>query len=661
MSDELSPALQRELLDDFHSEADELLVQMHAQVAALGREARAGGTSREALGALYRAMHSLKGISGIVGLRVVEELAHAAEDVLRRATRDAATLPPAAPELLERTLQRLGRILAAHRTGQELPSAEDLQVALRPYGQSDDDAPSPPAAPEAAPPPAPVEAANWHATFAPSREFDARGVNVSRIRERLAALGPIVRAAPVVQPGGRMVFEFSLALAEPPAALDTWAADGVEFRPVDEPARPVPGPASAAPAAPAPESRPDAGGSELSVAPSHIVRVDLGRLDELMRIMGEIVIHRARLDERIAALAGDRAGLPEVNAALARSLRDLRQAITRVRLVPIAEIFSRLPHVLRDLAGGSGKQARLAITGQETEIDKFLVERLKEPLLHLVRNAVSHGVEPPAERLAAGKPAEATIRLRATAAGSTVRIEIEDDGRGIEPARILARARTLGLPCPAAPSTADLLEVLCSPGFSTRDAADRAAGRGVGMAVVHTTVRELGGMITLETEPGRWTRFTLRLPLTLSVTDAFIVTAGPQTCAVPRSFIEEVMEFEEEQVHTVRETEVIPYRDGVLPLVRLAPMLGATPARRTRIPVLVVSSERGSAGLVVDRLHGQREVVVRPMIDPLVRVRGVSGATELGDGRPVLILDPAALAGGVVRPPAHSRPTASAA
>jgi two-component system chemotaxis sensor kinase CheA len=386
------------------------------------------------------------------------------------------------------------------------------------------------------------------------------------------------------------------------------------------------------------------------VAPSHIVRVDLSRLDDLMRIVGEMVIHRSRLDERIARAGGDRSELQEVNLALGRSLRELREAITRVRLVRVAEIFGRLPFVVQDLARESGKSVRIVVEGQDTEIDKYLVERLKDPLLHIVRNAISHGVETPQERRLAGKPGEATLVLSAATSGQSVVIQIRDDGRGLDAKRIAARAASLGITLPDTPSNSDLLAVISRPGFSTRDAADRASGRGVGMAVVHRTVRELAGSLSVDSEPGQWTRFTLRLPLTLSIAETFLVSAASQTCAVPQSFVEEVLQFSESEVRAIHDAEVISYRDGVLPLVRLRRMFGAEPSPAAELTLLVLASERGLCGLVVDHVIGQREVVVRAMHDPLIQVPGVSGATELGDGRPVLILDPVSLSSGAVRP-----------
>jgi two-component system chemotaxis sensor kinase CheA len=473
----------------------------------------------------------------------------------------------------------------------------------------------------------------WRAVFTPSADLNARGVSINRVRERIGALGEIISAEPSIL-NRTMRFEFRVALVSAPADLAVWSGDGVEWQLLHAAVTPIAAEAGAEAA--------------LSIAPSHVVRVDLGRLDELMRIAGDLVIQHSRLQQRIGA---DEA-LQETGVALGRSLRELRHALKRVRMVPLSEIFSRLPFVVRDLAGETGRLVDLTIEGQETEIDKYLVERLKEPLLHLVRNAISHGVELPAERLAAGKPERATIRLRATPAGETVRIEISDDGRGVDAAIVTARAREHGLAVPDRIDEAALLTLLCTPGFSTSSKVDRAAGRGVGMAVVADTVRELGGALMLATTPGKGATFTLRLPLTLSVTGTIIVKAGAQTCAVPQAFVEEIVQVPPSALRAVNGVEVASYRDGLLPLVRLHNLFKIATPPVALAPVLVIGTERGSAGLLVDRVVGQREVVVRPLHDPLVRVPGVSGATELGDGKPVLLLDPAALTRGAVRPSA---------
>jgi two-component system chemotaxis sensor kinase CheA len=368
-----------------------------------------------------------------------------------------------------------------------------------------------------------------------------------------------------------------------------------------------------------------------------------------------MVIHRSRLDaqlERLGASAGrpDLRGVQEVSGGLGRSLRELRAAIMRVRMVRVAEIFARMPFVVRDLSRQTGKKVRLQLEGQDTAIDKYLIEKLKDPLLHLVRNAFSHGVESPEERATASKPEEATVGLKAAASGDSVVLQVRDDGRGINPMAIAQRARKLGLEVPEVLDNQSILDLLCAPGFSTREDADHVAGRGVGMTVVWGAIRELGGTLALESEEGRGTQFTLRLPLTLAIAETLIVSAAGQTCAVPQTFVTEVLHIQEAQLQIVNGIEAIAYRTGVLPIIRLAKLFQLRSAARTKLCVLVITSDRGSVGLLTEEILGRREVVVRALRDPLIRVPGITGATELGDGKPVLILDGSALTSGNVKP-----------
>jgi len=367
-----------------------------------------------------------------------------------------------------------------------------------------------------------------------------------------------------------------------------------------------------------------------------------------MRITGEMVIQRARLEDQLNRLnTGERKvgirGLNEVNIALGRALRELREGIIRVRLVPVSEIFARMPFVVHDLCRESGKKARLTLEGQHTEIDKYLVERLKDPLLHLVRNAMSHGIETVEERAALGKSAEARVFLRASTNGDTVLIEVGDDGRGIDAAAVRQRAARNQASAEAITSETTLLDLICRPGLSTRDEADRTSGRGMGMSVVYNTIRELGGTLSLDTEKGRGTTFCLRLPLTLAIADVLVISVEGQICAVPQSSVQEVLQMDTAQIRRLNATEVIPYRDSILPVIRLRSMFRLPPSAKCTLPMLVLGSELGRVGLIVDRIHGQREVVVSTLRDPLVLVPGIAGATEMGDGRPVLILDAAAL------------------
>jgi two-component system chemotaxis sensor kinase CheA len=556
----------------------------------------------------------------------------------------------------------------------------------------------------------------WRFKFTPVPGLAERGINVTKLRDRLQATGELIYSSPRVLATGGIVFDFVIVTDAPESTFATWVNDGLTYIPYTEveeelplrerekerereveevipvePSSPVavsqekkqvsavavengskgsgtpaeivtptlvqpvtkegegegmglgkkissPSPSSVVPAA-----------AVTAAAPSNMVRVDLTRLDELMRMVGDLVISKARLEDNLSKLetivpAPQLRVLRETSMTLSSQLRDLREGVMQVRLVPIREIFARMQFVVRDIARESHKKVTLELSGQETEIDKFVVERMMDPLLHLVRNAVSHGLESESERIAQGKPPVGKLALRAATVGETVVIEIEDDGRGVDLEKVAARARSLGLiGADAALDMNAALDVICSAGFSTREVADLTSGRGVGMAVVKTTVQELGGTLTLESKLGVSTRFTIQLPLTLAIADALIVRVGGQTFAVPLSTVREVFHVESEQVTVLENNEIIAYRGGVLPLLRLERLFKLSKAESTRQVVLVVGNGLAACGVVVERILDQREIVVRTLRDPLVQVVGISGATELGDGRVVLILDAAQL------------------
>lgn len=649
MTPDLPPELQRELLDDFFTECDDHLAQIRQFLVQLEPSVGKAQPDPAVVEALFRNFHSFKGISAIVGLREAEELAHATEDYLRELTRGKVTLNEETLELLMQATQRLEQVVVAFRSKHAIPQIDTLLEQLRRASGKG------PAAslPQPAAPAGPISAEEasarglvvWKFTFVPSRELDERGVNVNTVRSRFTSVGEILKATPQVRGQGSVAFEFLVAMKETPSDIASWEADGITAELQEQ---------QATDNAPLADRGVNAEHTPF-IAPSHVVRVDLPRLDDLMRIVGEMVIQRSRFDDEISRLTRkgsnvDATPLQEINVGFARSLRELREGIMRVRLVPVAEIFARMPFVVRDLARETDKRARLVLEGQQTEIDKYLIEQLKDPLLHLVRNAFSHGVESPQERTRAGKPEEAIITLRAETTGDSVTITIADDGRGVNKNAILQRAASMGMEVPDVVDNAALLKILCSPGFSTRDDADRAAGRGIGMAVVQDTIRELGGTIALESEQNHGTKFMIRVPLTLAIAETLIVSAAEQTCAVPQSFVSEVLQVTEEDLQFVNGVEVMKYRTGILPVYRLTRFFKLRREAPTRMCVLVLNSDRGSSGLLVDRIHGQKEVVVRPIRDPLIQAPGISGATELGDGRPVLILDGAAFTSGAVRP-----------
>jgi two-component system chemotaxis sensor kinase CheA len=650
LNPDLSPELQRELLDDFFTECDEHLTNIRQVLVHLEPSVGKAQADRAVVNELFRNFHSFKGISAIVGLRAAEELAHATEDYLRQLTRGSITLTQRGVELLMQATQRLEQIASAFRNKKPFPTTDALLVDIREVSGKTEDKPRTPASTTGASgTETSIEGARaqglvlWRFTFVPSKDLDERDVNINSVRARLSRAGEILQATPSVRGEGKLSFDFIVAMKETPAEIASWEADGIRAELMEQTTSATHQEIEAVD-----EHSP-------FIAPSHVVRVDLPRLDDLIRIVGEMVIKRSRFEEELNRLSRkgevlDLGVLREVNTGFGRSLRELREAIMHVRMVPVAEIFARMPFVVRDLARESSKKARLTMDGQQTEIDKFLIEKLKDPLLHLVRNSFSHGVEMPEERRQAGKNEEAIITLSAAATGDSVVIVVGDDGRGINQAAVLKRAVELGFTTPDVVDNTALLEILCKPGFSTRNDADLAAGRGVGLEVVYRTVRELGGTLALETEEQKGSKFIIRVPLTLAIAETLIVSAADQTCAVPQNFVAEVLPLAESDIRSVNGVEVIPYRNGVLPIVRLASFFRLEQTRQGNRCVLVLNSDRGSSGLVVDRIHGQREVVVRVIRDPLIRAPGVAGATELGDGRPVLILDGAAFTSGAVRP-----------
>ena len=615
-------------LDDYFAECDEHLTTVRRTLLALESSVGQPRPAPTVTEELFRAFHSLKGIAGMVEHREIEMLAHEMESYLRAVREGEVRLTTVGVDALIDAARTLEHSIAARREREQPIDVEPAIAELRQI------APGEQAEPPSAT--ASTSAAFWQCLFTPSSELIARGINVDAVRARLRACGEIISAAPIIGDGGTIAFRFVLQGDPGEVERDAWRADGIVCSKVEPEA-----PAAVAVAAP---ERPAA-----TLSSANYVRVDLARLDDLMRMIGDLVIRRARLGETLARTESrvpstDWRDIQENMSALERQLRELREGVMRVRLVPVGEIFRRVPFVVRDLARETGKRVSVDISGQATEIDKFLVERMLDPILHVVRNAVSHGLETADERIAAGKSPEGTITLAAAAVGEMVTIQIADDGRGIDTERVIARARVAGLAVPAQVDEAAILDLISSPGFSTRDASDRVSGRGFGMAVVRTGVQELGGALSLASVPGQGTRFTFELPLTLAITDALIARVGTETFAVPQASVREVIELDARGVHVVENGELMQYRGAPLPVVRLSDVLASPVKPAVRLHAFVVGAGGASVALVVDRIVGQREIVVRSTADPLIRVEGIAGATDLGDGRAVLILDVSALA-----------------
>jgi two-component system chemotaxis sensor kinase CheA len=623
-----------QFLDDYYAECDEHLVSIRRSLVTLEDEVDSGAVDRNVLDNLFRSFHTLKGISGMVGLGAAEQLAHHLESYLRELREGTVALSASGFQSLSAGVSLLENVINARRNDQPIPTIDETVERLRAvstHSTASNTATS--TTPESETSGNDATATRWLIEFTPTAQLAERGINVNSVRSRLQAIGNLVQSKPVVKGAGEIAFEFIVVTKADKSALTDFETDGLTFKP--------------APVESAPRVKDSA--AVATIAPASVVRVDLDRLDELMRIIGELVINRTRLEEQLTELKREAPpalwrSLQETSLNMGRQLRNLRDSVMRVRMVQIGEIFERMTFVVRDLARESGKKIIVQLSGGQTEIDKFLVERMMDPLMHLVRNAVSHGLETVAEREAQGKRTEGLLSLSATTAGEVIVIKIADDGRGIDRKVVLDRASARGLSQANADiDDAALLDLICTPGFSTRDEADRESGRGVGMDVVKKATEELGGRISLSTKPGEGTTFTIELPLTLAIAEALIVSVNGQRFAVPQSAVREVMEVESASTKVLENNEIISYRGKVLPLLRLARVFEMNYQRGEKFHVLVIGEETNAVGLAVDRIIGQREIVVRAIKDPLAQSKGIAGATELGDQRVVLILDIGAL------------------
>lgn len=617
-----------QFLDDYYAECDEHLVSIRRSLFTLEAEVNEA-VDRTLLDNLFRSFHTLKGISGMVGLTPAEQLGHHLESYLRELREGTLRLSEPGFEALVAGVSLLESVINARRNMQPLPSIDEMVARLQNVASD-----SPASESESVNKPDDSDTnQRWEIEFTPTAELAERNVNVNSVRARLQELGQLVHAKPLVKGAGEIAFQFVLVTSAGKTTLASLEADGLTFKPAA---------VEAAPRARESQTVP-------TIAPAMVVRVDLDRLDELMRIIGELVISRTRLDDQVMELkratpASIWRPLEETSLSLGRQLRDLRESVMRVRMVPIGEAFERMTFIVRDLARESGKKVIVQLSGGETEIDKFLVERMMDPLMHLVRNAVSHGIETVAEREAQGKKPEGLLSLSAATAGERIVIRIADDGRGIDRDLVVARAKARGLNADETDiDDTALLDLICSPGLSTRDEANRESGRGVGMDVVKKALEELGGRMSLATKMGQGTTFTLELPLTLAIAEALIVSVNGQRFAVPQSAVREVFEVESASTKVLENNEIITHRGKVLPLLRLARVFEMDHQRGPNFHVLVLGEETNAVGLAVDRILGQREIVVRAIKDPLAQSKGIAGATELGDQRVVLILDVSAL------------------
>ena len=654
-------------IKDFLAEAEDILETATKTMLALETEQNAGRSAPEQVNALFRAVHSFKGLAGMFGLKAPSDVSHKLEFLLDEVRLGKVALSREALDALFDTLSLLGRLVQQVGRKQE---PEDISSALelidgilraKPSGAADrsllDHIDIDRGLLQVL-----TEYEEYRLTenirehrnlFTLKASFELADfeTGIKTLNEALKKNAEIICTLPTAgAAGGGIGFtivagaektreELSAALDMRNVSIDP--VPYVERRRADEP-RPV-----------------DAGALR---SVSNTVRVDIYRLDSLMSTVGDMhltkniigrIVKDLRAVQGFAHLSMD---LHKAQRNLERKLNELQEGILEVRMVPIGQIFTRLAQVVRKYAKEAGKEIDLQLSGEDTELDKLMIEDLADPIMHLIRNAIDHGIEPPETRRQGGKPEQGSVKLSAYPKGNHVAITVEDDGAGMDPAKILAKAVEKGVLLPdhgLDPETdrKEILDLIFLPGFTTREAVTEISGRGVGMDVVRRNVSKLSGMIDIETELGAGSKFMLTLPITLAIIKALIVEAGGQVFAVPLSSVLEIIQTTEKQVETVETREVMAIRDETVPLLRLTQVFKLPPKTEGEsLYLILVGLAERRLGIVVEGLRDQQEIVIKPLGKRLVDLPGIAGATELGDQRGVvLVLDVESLIEGAMK------------
>jgi two-component system chemotaxis sensor kinase CheA len=663
---------------EFVSEAEEILERMRLDLADLGDQRAAGAeVDPDLVNRLFRSAHSLKGLAGLFGFESVRDLAHHLEDILDGLRLGRMPLDSPAVGLIDRAVGLFASLLESVGDAKAVAAASEPVAGLV----------------------AEIEAA-MGSTAPKSVEFEQLDIDPSllralteyeehRLRESLRRgrhvmlveatfeiisfeeglselstavreVGEVLSTLPAPGETSEAQIRFSLLVASdiaaeevdarfdfPDTSVRLVAAGRAAAPSTVEPTQTAPA-ATAEPAQPAPPS-PQADSADIGSLKSisETVRVDIRKLDELMNLVGELVIQRSSLGELIKRLLADsgtaRIGgeFVKVHKALDRKFRELQSAVLEVRMVPLRQVFEKVSRVVRRLRLDLDKDVRLELRGADTELDKLIVEELVDPMMHVVRNALDHAIEPADERVAGGKDPQGCVSIEAFQRGNHVVIAVSDDGRGIDVETLRARAEACGIVEPGEVlNEKETLDLIFAPGVSTRREVTETSGRGVGMDVVRHNLTLLGGVVDVDSTPGRGSTISMTLPITLAIIQSLIVAVDDQRFAIPLNAVHETLLIDPDDVQRSEGREILNLRGDALLLRRLSSEFGLRPVpAESKQFAVVMGMGESRIGLLVDRLDGQQDTVVKPIQGPVQSVRGIAGATELGDQDPVLVLD----------------------
>lgn len=672
---------------EFLAEAEEIVEQIGSELADLADMADSGEMSPDLLNSIFRGAHSLKGLAGMFGFRDISELSHNMENIL--------------------DCLRLGKLSLEQKLVQVLFGAHELLASL--IRSVDESGPADRSDEIAAcvalingclaPPPAATTASPLQQLGLPDKVLSAlteyeehrlldnfnRGKQIycvhtsfdlttfdqelGDVSDRLKACGEVISTLPSMGGNLETHIDFDILFGstrtfdelkglfdsdaisvayigvQPPQTLQTSqtepprpAREATVLTPprIDEPT-------------PVSTNTPtgEAESSTSAKSMSRTVRVDIGKLDELMNIVGELVLAHSSIagvatrmrNEGFSRMAID---LGKAAKGLERKLSDLQKGVMDIRMIPIGQLYEKMSRIIRKISREQGKKVELKFFGADTELDKLIVEDISDPMMHIIRNAIDHGIEAPEKRISAGKDDKGTIRISSYQKGNHVVIEVEDDGNGIDLDKVRSKAVQKGLiPENAVLSDREAIDLIFMPGFSTTDQISEVSGRGVGMDVVRNNIAAISGMVDIETVKGQGSRFIITLPITLAIIKALIISSAGRTYALPITSVLESLLMTDADIMTVERKEVIQLREHTLPLLRIENFfeLERTDKLSDEFYVVVVGVAEKRLGIVVDDLLGQQDIVIKSLGDSFRRFRGISGAADLGDQRTILVLD----------------------
>ncbi len=602
----------QELLEGFLAETTELLEKLDDDLITLEKSS----DDTDLMNRIFRSIHTIKGASSFLGFDLLVKVAHKTEDVLNRLRKGELVVTPEIMDVILEATDLVKLLVSDIKAGEiQERETEGTIAKLLPFLSDNAGA----AQKAALPADVPLQPAAEAVTDQPAEP-------------------PAVEAEPI-QPTPEAAAE--------PSPSPTQSA-------------PVPAPKPAAEVAskktPPPPKPADSKGDDLS--DNTTVRVDVKRLDDLMNQVGELVLERNRMIQINQDLQQGDANRPDFQEEFGKLTKrmsfvtsELQMQVLKMRMIPVEKVFKKFPRIVRSMSRDLGKEVDLQIFGEETELDRSVVDEIGDPLIHLIRNAMDHGLESPEERVAAGKSRTGTLVLAAVHEGNQIIISIKDDGRGIDTERVGRKAIEKGLLTEeqlAALSQREMFDLIFLPGFSTKEKATDLSGRGVGMDVVKTNIKKLNGLIEIKSEKGLGSEFILRLPLTLAIIQSLLVEVEGEVYSIPLSSVLETIRVDQRKFHMIGGQEVLKLRDMVLPLIRLQKVFNVQ--QRNEIEdfcyVVVVGAADKRMGLVVSRLVGQQEVAIKSLGNYLANIPGIAGSTILGDGRVTLIVDPVGMIEG---------------